>query len=127
MSEQTVKEQLIRRRRGQMLIHSYIYYWLGESIITDDTWQAWANELKELQTPPVKIGFYDKEFKDWDGSTGCHLPRDTWVITKARQLLRYAHEHNMPVNHVQTKPVKHPATPKPKVEPVKVKRVNTLF
>lgn len=73
-----------------MLIHSCLYYELNESIISDHQWQAWADELAELQRQhPDKcvIGFYDEEFKDWDGSSGYHLPlRDPWVYGKAQQI-----------------------------------------
>ena len=82
--------EMIRRRRAQMLIHSCLYYELNESIISDHQWQAWADELAELQREhPDKcfIGFYDEEFKDWDGSSGYHLPlRDPWVYGKAQQI-----------------------------------------
>lgn len=72
-----------------MLVHSYLYYHLDESIISDDLWQKFAEELTELQKSCSKIGFYDSTFADWDGTTGMHLPKDGWVIGKAQQLLRY--------------------------------------
>lgn len=82
--------ELIRQRRAQMLIHSCLYYEMNESIVTDHQWQAWANELAKLQQDhPDKcvIGFFDEEFKDWDGSSGYHLPlRDPWVYGKAQQI-----------------------------------------
>jgi hypothetical protein len=34
------------------------------------------------------IGFYDKEFSDWTGATGTHLPFEPWVINRAKRLLR---------------------------------------
>ena len=70
-------QELIKRRRAQMLIHSCIYYEMNTNIVSDDTWQKWADELESLQKKhpdDCKIGFYDKEFADWDGSTGSHLP-----------------------------------------------------
>ena len=39
----------IRQRRRQMLVHSYIYYELDDSIISDAQWSKWAVELAELQ------------------------------------------------------------------------------
>ena len=82
------KEEKIKQRRAQMLIHSYIYYHLDDNIVDDHTWQKWADELTELQAGEVvEIGFYDKEFADWDGSTGSHLPKDAWVHEKAIFLL----------------------------------------
>lgn len=81
----------IRQRRAQMLVHSCIYYELNDNIISDDTWQRWADELEKLQKENpdlLQIGFYDDAFADWDGSTGTHLPlRDAWVYSKAQWLL----------------------------------------
>jgi len=82
---------LIRRRRAQMLVHSYMYYHMDESIVSDDTWQMWADELAKLQNDHpkcCKIKYYDKEFIDWDGSTGMHLPSSIIVQQRAEQVLR---------------------------------------
>lgn len=88
---QTITEK-IKQRRAQMLIHSCIYYELDDNIVSDHKWQEWADELEKLQKENpqyLNIGFYDKYFIDWDGSTGCHLPhRDSWVYNKALYLLR---------------------------------------
>tara|TARA_E500000318_G_scaffold4934_3_gene5067 strand:- start:298 stop:585 length:288 start_codon:yes stop_codon:yes gene_type:complete len=92
---QTVKEK-IRQRRSQMLVHSCLYYKMDKPIVDDDTWQKWANELAELQKEnpdDCKINFYDKEFKDWTGDTGFHLPLyDRKVIMKAQQILNIHNE-----------------------------------
>jgi len=88
MEVQTLNEK-IRQRRSQMLVHSYLYYVLDDSVVDDGTWQRWADELTELQKQNHKIGFYDKAFKDWDGSTGMHLPFDQWVKDKAEFLLTF--------------------------------------
>lgn len=102
---------LIKRRRAQMLVHSFAYYVLDESIVTDDTWQRWADELVELQRgAPAKIGFYDPEFQDWDGSTGMHLPQDGWVSHKARHVLALHNRLN-----AQAPPAA-PARPAPAVQ-----------
>lgn len=84
-------KELIRRRRAQMLVHSCIYYELNDNIVSDDQWQKWADELHVIQKENpdyVKIGFFDWEFRDWDGSTGTHLPhRHPWVYAKANYIL----------------------------------------
>lgn len=84
----TVKER-IKALRLQMLVHSYIYYVLDEQLISDHEWQRRADELAALQQRhPIRIGCYDAVFKDWDGSTGYHLPKDQWVVSKAHYILR---------------------------------------
>lgn len=75
-----------------MLIHSHIYYELDDNIVDDHTWQRWADELAELQNEnpdKCKIGFYDKEFENWNGASGAFLPlRDPWVAGKAAYVLK---------------------------------------
>ena len=89
----TKKQELIKRRRAQMLIHSCIYYELNNNIVSDDTWQKWADELEGLQNKNPKdcsIDFFDYEFKDWTGATGAHLPhRHPWVYSTANKVLSY--------------------------------------
>jgi NAD-dependent DNA ligase len=81
--------ELIQRRRRQLVVHSYVYYVLSENIVSDDTWQRWANELVQLQAVyPLPTGVYDDEFEDWTGATGMHLPHDEFAINKARHLLQ---------------------------------------
>ena len=77
---------MIRQRRIQMLVHSYLYYVLDSPVISDDKWQQWADELTALQLQEKQIGFYDEEFADWDGSTGMHLPKDEWIDYRAKWL-----------------------------------------
>lgn len=40
---------LIRRRRFQILVHSYIYYRLNKSVIPNWKFDMWAKELIDLQ------------------------------------------------------------------------------
>ena len=86
----------IRQRRSQMLVHSYLYYQKDEPIVSDDTWQKWANELRDLQDQYPKqclIGFFDREFFGWTGDTGMHLPlSNPYVINKAERVLKTFNE-----------------------------------
>jgi hypothetical protein len=84
---QTLSEK-IKQRRHQMLVHSYMYYVLDENVVDDGKWQEWADELTELQKQRKDIGFYDEVFADWDGSTGCHLPQDPWIIHRCEWLIK---------------------------------------
>lgn len=90
-SVQTVREK-IRQRRAQMLVHSFIYYDLDDSAVSDHQWQAWADELRELQSQFGEvIGYYDEDFKGWTGDTGCHLPlREPQIMAIAHRLLNGA-------------------------------------
>ena len=86
----------IKQRRYQLLIHSCIYYELDQNVISDDTWNKWANELKELQDkyPDIsqEVTLYEY-FKDWDASTGAFLPiAEDWVIEKAKYILQIANQ-----------------------------------
>ena len=90
---------LIKRRRRQILVHSYIYYILNDNIISDAQWSAWAEELEQLQKDYPKesseVELYD-EFKKFDHSTGANLDysNQDWVYNKAMQLIRYNYELN---------------------------------
>lgn len=76
----------IMHLRRLLLIHSYLYYVLDDPAVPDNVWQAWADELASINQD---VGFYDEAFKDWNGSTGYHLPfEDRWVISKALQINR---------------------------------------
>lgn len=87
---------LILRRRLQVLVHSCIYYVFNENIISDFTWSGWARELVELQEKYPSIAArvdYAKEFQDFDGSTGFHLPtRNLEIMAKAQYLLEIRKE-----------------------------------
>lgn len=76
-----------------MVVHSYLYYRLNESIWSDSQFDLAARELAALQAEHgTEHGFMDDVFSDWDGSTGFHLvsaaPPRTYDI--ALQLL---HRH----------------------------------
>lgn len=72
----TVRDRITQRRR-QILVHSIIYYRLGDSIIPDHKWAEWARELCELQTRHPEVSAQcplADAFKDFDASTGYDLP-----------------------------------------------------
>lgn len=84
----------IVQRRTQMFVHSYLYYVLDQPIVSDHTWQRWADDLALMQRnhPKLVVGFFDADFADWDGSTGMHLPQYPWVVDRGAQLL-HLHAH----------------------------------
>lgn len=91
-------EDLIQRRRLQLLIHSCIYYHLNQNIISDKQWDAWAKELVDLQKQypeESKRVIWYEAFKDWDASTGAFLPiTDEWVIQKSKYLIHIFRNYN---------------------------------
>lgn len=81
----------ILQRRLQILVHSAIYYGMGESLVSDHTWNMWAQELVKLQRENPTIAKrvdYHEAFENFDGSTGFDLPyRHPEIMAKAQYLL----------------------------------------
>ena len=112
----------IQRRRYQVLVHSYLYYEMNENLISDSKWSAWAVELAELQSKYPHIANkvpYDKDFIDWDGSSGAFLDYKDKpnIVTTAQHLLAMEHRKSKPVKAVppQRKPLITPAPAKKKL------------
>lgn len=100
--ETTSTRSLILRRRLQILVHSYIYYELNESLIPDHTWGKWAKELVDLQNQYPHISErvdYHSHFKDFDVSTGIGLPyKNPEIVRKAKWLLKVCREEKVDGN-----------------------------
>lgn len=64
---------------------------MDDNLISDHTWQEWANELEKLQAKYPDIAAecpYAEAYKDFDGSSGYNLPlEDPWATRKAIYLL----------------------------------------
>ena len=79
-----------------MMVHSYIYYRLGTSIIDDKQFDKWAYELRDLQkqypNESKKAELYE-EFKEWDGTTGYYLNSFAFASI-AQFLIKYKEVHN---------------------------------
>lgn len=89
--ETTEVRAKILQRRLQILVHSAIYYGMGESLVSDHTWNMWAQELVKLQKENPTISKrvdYHEAFENFDGSTGFDLPyRHPEIMAKAQYLL----------------------------------------
>ena len=95
MSRVSKSCELIKRRRLQLALHSYIYYELNDNCVSDNQWQAWAQELIELQAKhPHHTDQNDSYFKGWDGTTGYHLCQLPDIRSRAEQVRRYAYEQD---------------------------------
>ena len=81
----------IQRLRLNMLVHSRLYYKDGITIMPDQDFDKMAYMLRDLQKKyprESRIIVYYEAFKDWDGTTGYHLPlTDPWVVRKAEKIL----------------------------------------
>jgi hypothetical protein len=73
----TVEENIHRLRRV-VLAHSVLYYKLGDSIVPDSQFDAWAYELVGLQKDHPEASeavYYHREaFRGFTGETGYDLP-----------------------------------------------------
>lgn len=91
---------LIKRRRFQILVHSYIYYRLNDNIISNVVFDRWAEELIELQKkhPDLSknIELYDffSDFTDISDAARLPLDNDPRLDSRARQLLRDCKEES---------------------------------
>lgn len=102
---------LIKRRRFQVYVHSYLYYERDVNIISDAMFDSISHELADLQQkyPDIskQVEWYN-EFKDYDGSTGAFLPfNNQRIINIANRLLAIQEQNSTNVaNPVTKKPKK---------------------
>lgn len=82
--------QMIEELRDEILIHSYIYYELDDSVISDYEYDKKCKQLAELQEQYPKLAeesSWHEFFHDFDGSTGFHLPKNSpYIIKRAEEL-----------------------------------------
>ena len=84
-------KELIKRRRYQIITHSYIYYRLKQRIISDDTFDKWSLELIQLQEayPDISCEVEDlyNEFSEFTALTSAKfLPLDSDERLQARAI-----------------------------------------
>lgn len=93
-SEDSISD-LIKRRRRQILVHSFIYYELNQNLISDTQWSEWALELEKLQADYSDIASkveYAEVFKGFDHSTGANLKsayEQDNIVSIAIRLMHY--------------------------------------
>jgi len=81
----------INRYQRQLIVHSYIYYYLNDNLWDDHKYDTKSNQLVQLKhnNPEWINSQFSDIFKDFDGSTGYQLIR--------RDLEDY-HDHFMRVS-----------------------------
>lgn len=91
--------ELIKRRRFQILIHSFIYYRLNDNIISNDTFNRWALELIKLQKlypkASKKAELYSVfcDFTNVGDAAFLPLDNDLRLENRAKQLLETHYKH----------------------------------
>ena len=66
--------EVIKRKRTNLLVHSYIYYRLDANVISDHMFDRIASDLVALHKEHGEVhGFYDAAFSDWTCGTGMHI------------------------------------------------------
>lgn len=89
-------DEIINRRRRQILVHSCIYYRFNQNIISDHTYDKWSKELSQLQRMHPEAAnrcVYSEYFKDFDGSSGFDLPYHLpEIVRNALRLINYGGE-----------------------------------
>jgi hypothetical protein len=84
-------ELLINSLRKSFLIHSYIYYRLGNAIVPDSLFDARARHLYRLQRDYPTIAkncIYQDYFKDFDPATGMDIPDIPEIVEEAMRIVR---------------------------------------
>ena len=91
----------INRRRRQILVHSYLYYELDDTLWTDAQFDAAAHELKDLVTKypeKAKTCVFSEEFKEWDSMpkyySGCGLPYNSLYTFRIAERL-FSHRNKL--------------------------------
>lgn len=80
---------LINSLRKSFLVHSYLYYHLDKSVISDNLFNARAKMLARLQKEHPQItAIYQEYFENFDPSTGFDIPVDDWIKQQAEERLK---------------------------------------
>lgn len=89
---------LINRRENQLLVHSALYYEFNKNIISDDLYDKWSFELKDLiETYPDEFSASDnyESFLNFDPSSGYYLNYTDKVDRAACLYNDYCRLHNI--------------------------------
>lgn len=88
MTNGEIKE-LIKRRRLQMLVSSYLYEKQNFNVYSDYTWDMMAKELAQLQNEHPDLASqveYADMFNGWTGDSGAFLGSDYDTVKRANRV-----------------------------------------
>ena len=92
---------LIKRRRGQILVHSCVYYRYGDNIWSDAKYDEKAKELLELQAQNPHllkaVNYENKQFEKWQKAgiiSGFDFIYSEHILMLAKSLLEYNKRNN---------------------------------
>ncbi|MFT4413224.1 DNA ligase LigA-related protein [Fredinandcohnia humi] len=97
--------ELITRRHRQLLVHSFLYYKMNESIIPDATFDAWCKELVVLHEKYRSIAekaTYYEICKDFDSSGSGYFIRGypEGIMITAIRLLYHHNNKRTPIEEL---------------------------
>lgn len=89
----TVEERIHYLRRV-VLVHSVLYYSMGDSVVPDYQFDNWAKELAKLQVDSPEAServYYHREaYRGFTGETGFDLPlTDEGAIRAAERMIQW--------------------------------------
>lgn len=100
--------ELINRRERQLLVHAALYYEFGKNIISDDQYDKWSFELKNLidnNSKEFENSAEHEAFLNFEPSTGMNL-HFTNYLDRAACLYNYYCKINKINDHIQMENVK---------------------
>lgn len=100
--------ELINRRERQLLVHAALYYEFGKNIISDDQYDKWSFELKDLIDNNPKEFENSAEhdaFLNFDPSSGYYLNHTSYDDRAACLYNDYCKMNNIH-DHIQMEDIK---------------------
>lgn len=91
------EERSLITKMSHVIVHSYIYYVLNSSVVSDSTFDKLSQEVASLikEYPEDASEHRDyKLFKDFDGSTGYNLVGDDPYWLDRASIVMWSYEQN---------------------------------
>lgn len=92
----------IKRRENQILLHACLYYEYNLNLISDDQYDKWSFELKDLidhYPEEFKVSPYYQDFKKFVPDSGYYLPYKKKAIRARFMKMQYEKELKLRKKH----------------------------